>query len=65
MTAFRELSAAVEGCVDGCTTSAGVAASLAGQIGIEQLLSAADRALYAAKRDGGDRLRFAALAEVA
>jgi len=65
MVAFRAYSAAVEGCAEGCTTSAGIAASLAGRIGIEQLLSAADRALYAAKRDGGDRLRFAAMAEVA
>jgi diguanylate cyclase (GGDEF)-like protein len=65
MAAFRQLSAAVEGCADGCTTSAGIAASLTGRLGIEQLLSAADRALYAAKREGGDLLRFAALAEVA
>jgi diguanylate cyclase (GGDEF)-like protein len=62
MMAFREFSIAVEGCADGCTTSAGVAVSLTGRLGIEQLLSAADRALYAAKRDGGDRLRFAAVA---
>jgi diguanylate cyclase (GGDEF)-like protein len=65
MTAFRQYSAAVEGCGEGCTTSAGVAASLSGRIGIEQLLSASDRALYAAKRDGGDRVRFDAVAEVA
>ncbi|MFM9861597.1 GGDEF domain-containing protein [Pseudoxanthobacter sp. M-2] len=65
MTAFRQASAAVEGCGEGCTTSAGVAASPAGRLGIEQLLSAADRALYAAKREGGDRVRFEAVAEVA
>ena len=65
MAAFRAYSAAVDGCGEGCTTSAGVAASLAGRLGIEQLLSAADRALYAAKRDGGDRIRFEAVAEVA
>lgn len=65
MAAFRAGSAAVEGCDEGCTTSAGVAASANGQTTIEQLLLAADRALYAAKRDGGDRLRLAPVAVVA
>jgi diguanylate cyclase (GGDEF)-like protein len=65
MAAFRERAAAVEGCAGGCTTSAGIAASLHSVLPIETLLASADRALYAAKREGGDRVRFAAVAEVA
>lgn len=65
MEAFRRASAGVEGCADGCTTSAGVATARVGERPIGQLLSAADHALYAAKRDGGDRLRLAPVAEVA
>jgi diguanylate cyclase (GGDEF)-like protein len=65
MAAFRDYSGKVEGCVGGCTTSAGIAASLHSVLPIEALLASADRALYAAKRAGGDRLRIAAVAEVA
>jgi diguanylate cyclase (GGDEF)-like protein len=51
-------------CVDGAipvTVSLGVAATTSGQGQVDQLLKAADEALYAAKRNGRNRVEFGSL----
>ena len=59
MTTFADLAASVEGCRTEATASAGVATSQDGKQSLEELLSAADRALYEGKRRGRDSLRVA------
>jgi diguanylate cyclase (GGDEF)-like protein len=49
----------VSGCLDFVSASIGVAAWTSGD-GTESLIARADRALYAAKRYGGNRIEFAA-----
>ena len=57
MTTFADLAANVEGCRTEATASAGVATSQDGKQSLEEMLSAADRALYEGKRRGRDSLR--------
>ena len=59
LNAFSELAAHVEGCRTEATASAGVATSQDGKQSLEDLLSAADTALYEGKRRGRDSLRIA------
>jgi diguanylate cyclase (GGDEF)-like protein len=59
MTTFADLAVNVEGCRTEATASAGVATSQDGKQSLEELLGAADRALYESKRRGRDSLRAA------
>jgi diguanylate cyclase (GGDEF)-like protein len=59
MTAFANLAANVEGCRTEATASAGIATCEDGSQSLEEMLSAADHALYEGKRRGRDSLRIA------
>ena len=56
---FAERELRVDGKLLSCTVSAGIAFGAAGGVNFDDVLSAADKALYSAKRNGRNRIESA------